>query len=61
MIKNEQYTHHVKLKGLFDSYTSAVFVVFLPRPMEGMGWLKFSDLFRELPVPPQAAVVIGPF
>ena len=33
----------------------------LPRPMEGMGRLQFSDLFTELPVPPQAAGVIGPF
>ena len=24
-------------------------VVFLPRPMEGMGRLRFSDLFTELP------------
>ena len=36
-------------------------VVCLPRPMEGMGRLKFSDIFIELPVPPQAAGVIGTF
>ena len=36
-------------------------VVFLPRPMEGMGLLQFSDLFTELPVPPQAAGVVGTF
>ena len=36
-------------------------VVFLPRPMEGMGRLKFLDLFTELPVPPQAAGVVGTF
>ena len=29
--------------------------------MEGMGLLKFSDLFTELPVPPQAAEVVGTF
>ena len=28
--------------------------VCLPRPMEGMGRLQFSDLFTELPVPPQS-------
>ena len=27
--------------------------------MEGMGLLKFSDLFTELPVPPHAAGVVG--
>ena len=37
-------------------------VVCLPRPMEGMGRLQFSDFFpTELPVPPQAAGVIGTF
>ena len=36
-----------------------VVVVFLPRPMEGMGRLQFSDLFTELPVSPQAAGVVG--
>ena len=37
-------------------------VVCLPRPMEGMGRLQFSDLFStELPVPPQAAGVVGTF
>ena len=34
-------------------------VVCLPRPMEGMGRLQFSDLFTELPVPPQATGVVG--
>ena len=29
--------------------------------MEGMGRLQFSDLFTELPVPPQAAGVVGTF
>ena len=38
-----------------------VVVVCLPRPMEGMGWLQFSDLFTELPVPPQADRVVGTF
>ena len=38
-----------------------VVVVCLPRPMEGMGRLQFSDLFTELPVPPQAAGVVGTF
>ena len=36
-------------------------VVCLPRPMEGMGRLQFSDLFTELPVPPHVAGVIGTF
>ena len=39
----------------------SVVVVCLPRPMEGMGRLQFSDLFTELPVPPQAAGVVGTF
>ena len=38
-----------------------VVVVCLPRPMEGMGRLQFSDLFTELPVPPQTAGVVGTF
>ena len=38
-----------------------VVVVCLPRPMEGMGRLQFSDLFTDLPVPPQAAGVVGTF
>ena len=36
-------------------------VVYLPRPMEVMGLLKFSDLFTELPVPQQAAGAVGQF
>ena len=36
-------------------------VVFLPRSMEGMGRLQFSDLLTELPVPPQAVGVGGIF
>ena len=36
-------------------------VVFFPRPMEGMGRLQLSDLFTELPVPPQATGVIRTF
>ena len=36
-----------------------VVVVCLPRPMEGMGRLQFSDLFTELTVPLQAAEVVG--
>ena len=37
-------------------------VVCLPRPMEGMGRLQFSDIFfTELPVPPQAPGVVGTF
>ena len=52
---------------LADTCTSevhpvVVVVVCLPRPMEGMGRLQFSDLFfTELPVPPQAAGVVGTF
>ena len=34
-------------------------VVCLPRPMEGMGRLQFSDLFTELSVPPQETGVVG--
>ena len=33
----------------------------LPRPMEGMGRLQFSDLLSELPVPPQVAGIVGTF
>ena len=29
--------------------------------MEGIGRLQFSDLFTELPVPPQADGVVGTF
>ena len=36
-------------------------VVFLPRPIKGIWRLKFSDLFTELPVPPQAVGVVGIF
>ena len=36
-------------------------VVCIPRPMEGMGRLQFLDLFTELPVPLQAAGVVGTF
>ena len=37
-------------------------VVCLPRSMEGMGRLQFSDIFfTELPVPPQAAGVVRTF
>ena len=36
-------------------------VVCLPRHMEGMGPLQFSDIFTELPVPPQAAGVVETF
>ena len=36
-------------------------VVCLPRPMEGMGRLQFSDLFPELSVPLQAAGVVVTF
>ena len=38
-----------------------VVVVCLPRPMEGMGQLQFSDLFSELPVTPHADGVVGAF
>ena len=31
----------------------------LPKPMEGLGLLQFSDLFIKQPVPPQAAGVVG--
>ena len=40
---------------------NVVVVVCLPRPMEGMGRLQFSDLFTELPVPLQAAAVVATF
>ena len=39
------------------SLLSLVARCLLPRPMEGMGRLQFSDLFTELPVLPQAAGV----
>ena len=42
-----------------DTISSSSVVVCLPRPMEGMGRLQFSDLFTELSVPPQAAGVVG--
>ena len=35
--------------------------VCLPRPMEGMGLLQFSDLFTVQPVPSQATGVVGTF
>ena len=38
-----------------------VVVACLPRPMEGMGRLQFSDLLTELPVPPHAIGVVGTF
>ena len=38
-----------------------VVVVCLPRPMEGMGRLQFSDLLTELPAPPRATGVVGTF
>ena len=41
--------------------SQSVVVVCLPRLMEGMGRLQFSDLFTELPVPPQAAGVVATF
>ena len=41
---------------------NGVVVVCLPRPMEGMGRLQFSDLFfAELPVPSQTPGVVGTF
>ena len=43
----------------FSLYISDV--VCLPRPVEGMGQLQFSDLFTELPDSPQAAGVVGTF
>ena len=45
------------LRNNFSPITCVV--VCLPRPMEGMGWLKFSDLFTELIVPQQATGVVG--
>ena len=48
--------------GLYPFFHLVVVVVCLPRPMEGMGRRQFSDLFfTELPVPPQAAGVVGTF
>ena len=38
---------------------NVVVVVCLTRPMEGMGLIKFSDLFIELPVLPQADGFVG--
>ena len=35
-----------------DKAKDCVVVVCLPGPLDGMGRLKFSDLFTELPVPP---------
>ena len=35
--------------------------VCLPRPMERIGRLQFSDLFVELTAPPQTAGVVGTF
>ena len=47
---------------VFVFISIVVVVVCLPRPMEGMGQLQFSDLFfTELPVPPHAAGVVGTF
>ena len=40
---------------------NGVVVVCLPRPVEGRGRLKFSDLLTELPVPPLAARFVGTF
>ena len=47
--------------NLLSAQYLPVVVVCLPRPMEGMGRLQLSDLFTELPVPPQAAGVVGTF
>ena len=41
--------------------SSLVVVVSLPRPMEEMGRLQFSNLFTELPVLPHAVGVVGTF
>ena len=46
---------------IYPGQNCVVVVVCLPRPMEGMGQLQFSDLFTELPVSPQAAGVAGTF
>ena len=35
-----------------------VVVVYLPRPMEGMGIIQFSDLFTELTYPPLVGGVV---
>ena len=42
---------------VFIVCVSVVVVVCLPRPMEGI----FRSFFTELPVPPQAAGVVGTF
>ena len=46
------------LKHGFRDY---LVVVCLPRPKKGMGRLQFSDIFTELPVPPQVDGVVGTF
>ena len=53
--------HNVHTMVISSFSVVVVVVVCLPRPMEGMGRLQFSDLFTELPVPPQAAGVVGTF
>ena len=47
-----------RAKVLWIIRTWVVFV-YLPRPMEGMGWLQFF-FFTELPVPPKMASDVGP-
>ena len=57
-------TQHIEDGYQRDMITEAAFVVVvvcLPRPMEGMGRLQFSDLFTELPVPPHVAGVVGTY
>ena len=50
------------VKGVVGGGGSNCWVVAcLPRPMEGMGLLQFSDLFTELPISSQAAGVVGTF
>ena len=60
---NVAIRHPLEMKGLLytNGRSSIIFVVVcLPKPIEGMRGLKFSDLFTELPVPSQAAGVVGP-
>ena len=50
-----------KHRNTVEPVMIVVVVVFRPRPMKGMGCLQFSDIFTELPVPPQAAGAVGTF
>ena len=60
--RSSVYLIRHKFNTVLQGQKCPVFVVCLPRPMEGMGRLQFSDFFfTELPVPPHAAGVVGTF